>query len=305
MRALTKITLTIVVLLGMFMAIPLAAETGHYPLGVEGIKAATLPPPGLYLRNYLYYYNSDVYRDRGGNNNGADLDLDALVIAPRLVWITDQKILGADYGMDIFVPLVQTDLEIDTPVGRGKFNDFCIGDIGIEPIDLAWHGDCYDLGAAFAVWLPTGKYNKNNPASPGKDFWTTMFTFGGTYYFDEEKTWSASLLSRYEIHSYKDHTDVRPGQNILFEWGIGKTIKKIWEVGVAGYSQWQISSDDGKDAKYVYDTSVHDRVSAIGPEASVFLPPLKMQIVARCLFEFSAVDRPEGVTTTVMLMKIF
>jgi hypothetical protein len=301
MRKTIGMVMVVLVVAGLLLVTQVSGETGHYPLGSEGIKGATLPPPGLYLKTYTSFYTANSLRDRSGKDDGSGLDLDALAIVPRLVYMTDHKILGADYGMDVLIPFVQTDLELDTY--GVKFNDFCWGDLFVEPIDLAWHGDRYDIGAAFGVWMPTGKYNKNNPASPGKDFWTTMFTLGGTYYLDEEKSWSASILGRYEIHSYKDHTDVKPGQNVLFEWGVGKTIEKVWEVGVAGYAQWQLTDDKGSDV--TYDAGVHDRVAAIGPEVTVFIPPAKVFLSLRTLFEFSAVDRPEGTTTTLTVIKIF
>jgi len=300
MRVSSKIVLIAAVAAGVLSG-TVAGETGHYPLGSEGIKAASLPPPGWYLKTYTTFYTANVWRDSSGDNDGRGLDLDVLAIAPRLIWMTGQKILGADYGMDVLVPLIQTDLEMDTV--NFKQNDFCVGDIFVEPIDLAWHGDRYDIGAAYGLWMPTGKYNTNNPASPGKDFWTSMFTLGGTYYFDEEKTWSASILGRYEIHSKKDHTDVKPGQNVLFEWGVGKTLAKVWDVGVAGYAQWQLTDDHGSDV--MWDKGVHDRVAAIGPEVSLFIPPVKTAISVRALWEFSAVDRPAGTTVTLTLVKIF
>jgi len=282
--------------------------TGHYPIGVEGLKAATLPPPGLYLRTYLQYYRAQVYRNGAGDNNGWGMDLDVLAIVPRLVWITDQKLFGADYGMDVAVPFALTDFEfnsIPTPAGEIslKDNDFCLGDILVEPIDLAWHGDRYDIGAAYGLWMPTGKYDRNRPASPGKDFWTNMFTLGATYYFDDEKTLHASALSRYEIHSKRDHTDVRPGQNIVLEWGVGKTLNKVWDIGVVGYATWQLTDDSGSDV--TWDKGLHDRVAAIGPEVSLFVPQWMTFISARCNFEFSAVDRPEGTNLTVTITKRF
>ncbi len=296
-----------IVVVGIMAPVVWAGETGHYPLGVEGLKAGSLPPPGLYSRNYLLYYHADVFRDSQGDNSGLGTDIDALVFAPRLIWITDKKILGADYGMDALLPIPYQDVELNR-VGM-KDNDFCIGDLCVEPIDLAWHGDQWDLGAAYALWFPTGKYDRfhsprsNHLATPGKDFWTNMFTFGGTYFFDAEKTWHASALGRYEIHSHKDHTDVKPGQDILMEWGVGKTLAKIWDIGVVGYAQWQLTNDSGSDV--TWDRTLHDRVAAIGPEVSVFIPPIKSFLSVRAEWEFSAVDRPEGTTVVLTFTKIF
>ena len=37
-----------------------AQPTAHYPPGIEGIKGASLPPPGFYLRDYNYAYFAEV-----------------------------------------------------------------------------------------------------------------------------------------------------------------------------------------------------------------------------------------------------
>jgi hypothetical protein len=293
--------MSVLLLVGCWAMVASAGESGHYPLGSEGIKAATLPPPGLYLKTYTTYYTSHLLTDGAGKNSGLGLDLDALAIAPRLLWMTNQKILGADYGMDILIPLVYTDFELNN-VGVGD-HEFCTGDMLLEPVDLGWHGDQWDIGAAVGLWFPTGKYDENHPASPGKDFWTTMFTLGGTYYFDQEKTWSSSILGRYEINSEKDETDVQPGQDVLFEWGLGKTLAKVWEVGVIGYCEWQLTDDHGSDV--TWDRGVHDRVAGIGPEVGLAIPPANMFVSLRSAWEFSAVDRPEGTTVTLTVTKRF
>jgi hypothetical protein len=59
-------------------AAPLTQAQAHYPAGVEGVKAATLPPPGWYLRDYNYLYWADDFP--GGPS---DFDLFAYVQAPR------------------------------------------------------------------------------------------------------------------------------------------------------------------------------------------------------------------------------
>ena len=295
------LTLVVLLVVGMLTCSAVWAETGHYPLGSEGIKAATLPPPGLYLKNYISYYSSNDSKGSDGSADGASVDVEALAVVPRLIWMTDTEILGAQYGMDALVPFIYTDVEIGA--ANIKDNDFCYGDMFVEPIDLAWHGERYDAATAFGIWIPTGKYDKNNPATPGKDFWTYMFTLGATYYLDEEKTLSASALSRYEIHSEKDHSDVQPGRNLVLEWGVGKAVNPTTEVGVAGYAQWQITDDSGKDV--TWDKSVHDRVAAVGPEVTMMLPDVKWFISLRSMCEFATVDRSDGVTTTLTLIKIF
>jgi len=278
-----------------------AGETGHYVSGLEGIRAGTLPPPGFYYKMYNLFYESDKLVDQTGNRLKAGFDLKVFANAHRFIWVTDKKIFGADYIIDATIPLVSTDIKIDS----AGINDslFAPADICIEPIALGLHGARYDSAVAACVYVPTGKYDKNEPASPGKDFWTGMFTLAGTYYFDDAKTWSVSILSRYEIHSNKNKTDVKPGNDFHFEWGIAKTLAKVWDIGLVGYCHWQVTGDSGSDVNW--DRSVHDRVHAIGPEVSIFIPCLKLLFSIRSEFEFMAVDRSEGSAATLTLTKIF
>jgi len=297
--------------LGMMLSIALlaggyglvfAGETGHYVNGVEGLKCASLPPPGFYWRLYNVFYSADTMMDKDGDeieNLGFDLSVYALV--NRFIWISDMKILGGYYGADMIIPANYKNIEVSA---RGVDDDkFALGDIVIEPILLSWHGARYDASFAFGLYLPTGEYEENDMASPGKDFWTGMFTLGGTYYFDAKKTWAASILSRYEIHSEKDEQDITPGNDFHFEWGVSKNLFQAWDVGVTGYCQWQVTDDSGADA--VWDQSIHDRVFAVGPEANLFVPSVKLFASLRSLWEFGAVDRPEGMVTTLTLTKMF
>ncbi len=286
---------------GMLFGIAAAGETGHYVNGGEGIKAATLPPPGFYWRLYNQFYKANTLKNRNGHESNVGYDLKVYSLVNRFVWMSNIKILGADFGGSLIIPLVYTDIKNK---GAGVDDDkFDLGDIAVEPFALAWHGLRYDAAFALAIYVPTGDYDKNKPASPGKDFWTGMATVGGTYYLDTERSWSASILSRYEVHSKKDQTDVRPGNNFHFEWGIGKTLAKIWDVGLTGYCQWQVTDDTGSDV--TWDKSVHDRFYAVGPEVSVFIPPAKLSISLRSQWEFGAVDTSEGNTTTLVLTKMF
>lgn len=278
-----------------------AGETGHYVNGVEGIKAATLPPAGSFCyRLYNVFYNSDTLKDPDGDELDVGFDLSVYAMANRFIWITNKKILGADFGADIIIPLVYTDVEIGA---IGVTDDkFGLGDVAVEPFVLSWHGPRHDAAFGIALYIPTGEYDENEPASPSKDFWTGMFTLGGTWYFDAAKTWSASILARYELHSEKDSKDVRPGDDFHFEWGIAKTLAKIWDVGLTGYCHWQVTDDTGSDVDW--DKSDHDSVYAVGPEVVVFIPPATLFVSLRSQWEFEAVDRPEGNVTTLTLTKL-
>jgi len=266
----------------------------HYQPGAEGIKGASLPPPGVYLRDYNFFYTA-------GNVDGLPVDADIFVYvqAPRLIWMTNWKILGANYGMDVIVPFGYTKLEV------GGFEDstFGLGDIQVEPLLLGWHTKQCDFALAYAIWMPTGDSAAPPTADLGKGFWSHMFTAGATWYADEAKTWSISVLNRYEIHTESDDIPVTPGDTATVEFGIAKMLKPGMDVGLVGYWQGQVTDDSA--AGFSADPTQHDRVTALGPEITAVWPKLGALFSLRYLREFDAKDRPEGNTITLTVTKRF
>ncbi|SFL22339.1 Uncharacterized conserved protein [Desulfomicrobium norvegicum] len=296
-----KLLLTAAMATFVMMGSAALAGSGHYVSGVEGIKAATLPPEGIYWRMYNVLYTADDLRDKNGKEIDVDFDVNVYALVNRLVYSSGIELLGANLVADICVPLVYTDISMKAG-GMTLFddNEFGLGDILIEPAILAWHGPRYDAALGVGVYLPTGDFDADEPASPGKGFWTGMLTAGATFYFDEAKTWSISALSRYEIHSEQEDTDVTYGNDFHFEWGLGKTLAKTWDVGLAGYCRWQLTDDSGPGT-----TNDREEAYAIGPEVSVFVPEWGLGVSMRSLWEFENKVNSQGNVTTLMIMKAF
>jgi hypothetical protein len=267
----------------------------HYPAGAEGIKGASLPPPGLYFRNYTFAYTADEFVD-----GPPVFDITAFINAPRLIWMTDCKVFGANYGMDVIVPFGYIDWEAGAPGAVMKDSYFGLGDIQLEPLLLAWHLPQCDIAAAYAVWAPTGDFSPQRPDLLAKGFWSHMLTLGGTYYFDAEKTWALSLLSRYEICHEQEQTDIEPGDVFTLEWGLSKSVRENLDVGLTGYWQQQTSHDRGTLA-----TSKRDRIIGVGAEVSGLCPAIGCFVSARYAWEFDAVERPEGHLLTLTVTKRF
>lgn len=264
-----------------------AGTGGEYVNGVEGIKGASVPPPGLYTRNYLVFYNADTLAGADGSDVPVGFNADVYAAVSRLIFITPHTFLGADYGFDITLPLVQTSLEINAMALNETRTGFA--NVLIEPVILSWHFKRLDVSAAAGVFLKTGNFAAGHPASPGKDYTTTMFTLGGTVYLDEAKKTTLSILSRYEMHGTSGTSGVSPGNDFHFEFGVGRTVGRFTDLGIAGYASWQVSADSG-----VPPTDIRDRVLALGSEISTVLPRVGLLLSVRILKEFKAVDRPEG-----------
>lgn len=245
-----------------------AGADGHYTPGVEGLQAATVPPPGMYYAAYLVDYNMDSFRAPGGSSNLPGHNRGTVTaVANRLAWITRHQFLGANYGMEVLVPIARTSLTLNAAGVSDSRSG--IGDIYLGPLVLGWHGPQWDASAAAGFWLDNG--STSHPASPGKGFKGTMLTGGLTYYFDAAKTLSASGLMRFERNG-KNDAGLRPGNQVSLEWGLARNFGTV-QAGLVGYSQWQVSDDSGPGAS-------SDRASrhAIGlgldypiPSAGVFL----------------------------------
>jgi hypothetical protein len=188
-----------------------AQPTAHYAPGTEGLKAATLPPPGLYLRDYNYAYFSKTLHDSEGHSISAT-DPDAFIYAnvPRVLWITDMSLFGGSIGFDALVPLQYTDLKVNTLTGRYSDSSFGVGDVFGE-VTWSSHSAHWDFSLGYGVWGPSGESSSKEPTTDaGLGYWTQMITAGATYYPDAEKKWSISALNRYEINGEKDGTDYSP-----------------------------------------------------------------------------------------------
>lgn len=276
-----------------------AGETGHYVCGVEGIKVATIPPPGFYYKLYNVFYYSDKFKSNG-NAPQSQPDIQDFIMVHRPIWVTNQKILGGNFFFDILVPITYADVNIREANLHDKA--WSLGDICLEFFGLSWHQDRWDSLFSLAAYVPSGRHDPRKPALPGKDFWTLMVSPGATLYLDDAKTWALSTLLRWELHSKKHDEDIRPGQDFSFDASLSKTIG-LWDIGLSGYGHWQITDDRGNDINY--DTSIHDRVFALGPEISIYVPFLKLKFQFRTQAEFGAVDRTEGIITNLSFTKMF
>lgn len=220
-----------------------ASAGGHYVPGVEGIQAASVPPPGVYYLGYLVNYSIDELR-APGSSDSLPLDNKGTVsaLANRLVYITNTKLLGADYGMEAIVPVIRKSLTFN--VANVSETNSGVGDIYLGPLVLGWHGSNWDAVAAAGLWFDNA--NSESLSKPGNGYKSTMLTGGGTYYFDAAKSWTGSALVRYEMNSSKDN-GFEPGDQVTMEWGFGKSLGAV-QVGVVGYDQWQTSNDSGTGA---------------------------------------------------------
>jgi hypothetical protein len=277
-----------------------AQPTAHYVPGVEGLKAASLPPPGFYLRDYNVFYDAHTFNSPQGGSVDA-LNPRAYIYAnvPRLIWITDLQLGGGNFGVDALLPLQYTSLRVGPPGQVFHDQTFGIGDFFAEG---TWskHIQQFDFSLGAGFWAPTGDFTPLNPTRAGLGYWGEMLTAGVTWFPDNAKQWAVSALNRYEFNQEQKDTDFTPGQAYTLEWGVSRTFCQTLDVGAVGYYQQQVTKDGGAGAP-----GALDRAAAAGAEVSYFYPPATIGASLRYLYEFLAEDRLQGQTIVLTITKRF
>ena len=279
-----------------------AQPTAQYVPGIEGIKGASLPPPGWYFRDYNVFYVAQESENATGHNvSQPRFQVLNYANVPRAIWITDTKLLGGNVGVDALLPLEYQSVK----AGNFNHNTFGAGDLFAEGT-LSWHLKQFDFSGGCGLWMPTGD-SSTDPTSTrvAAGYWTPMLTAGTTWYPDEAKTWSISALNRYEFNSEKRNTDDTRGQAYTLEWGVSKAVIKTLDLGVVGYYQQKVTHDTGSDPEALTAFKQYDRVAAIGPEISLAIPSATLFLSLRYEYEFLAENRAQGHTVALTVTKRF
>ncbi len=253
-----------------------AQANQNYVPGIEAVKGAAAPGPGMYYKAYGVRYSADE-----ADNLPADSEVTVNAIAHRFIWVTEQKVLDGDLILEAILPMVNTDLKVGNVLAD---EESALGDLFVGSV-LSWHGDRWDSVAGAGIWSPTG--DDDSPASPGKGYSELMLTLGANVYLDNGKNYSLSLLSRYEAADDNDVED-----SFLVEYGLGAKLSNGIEVGLAGYSDWE--QGDGKSERH-----------AAGVEASYFWPQFMAGLNVAAYKEYSTKESFEGDQFRVALTKVF
>jgi hypothetical protein len=295
--------------LGCGLVPPATAQLkGHYIPGFTGLQNGTQAPPGASLLLPLYWYTSDEIRDDDGNSLGVHPRVDAIFTGLGLAWVTNLKLLGANVGGSILpVAFLKSRIEgasLDVP------GDFAFTDITVQPLQLGWHSETADFVASYSFFIPTGKWELGGDDNAGLGMWSHDFQLGSTVWFDEARHWNFATLGTLELHSHKKDTDIKVGNILTLEGGLGRTFYKVkmvgqapvptlvTNVGVVYYGQAKLTDDTGPALTPLLDGKT-DIVYGAGVEGSFIFPESGLLLGLRAVPEFGAKNRTTG--WTVML----
>lgn len=296
-----------VALLGVGLALGAARDAqaqlkGHYIPGFAGLQSGSQAPPGINVILPVWFYTTDTIKDDDGETIGAHPRVNMSFLGPGAAWVTNVKLLGANLGGQALpIAFMKARIEgnsLDVP------GSFAFTDIYVQPLQLGWHKPRADFVLGYGLFLPTGEWELGGSDNSGLGMWSNLFQAGTTLRLDDKRAWTTSLLGTYEIHSKKKDTEIKTGDILTLEGGIGKTfykkvegtpIPQITNLGLVYYGQFKVTTDSGPLLTPLLEGK-KDRVFGLGIEGNVFLPKAKLLLGLRFLPEFGARNRPQGFT---------
>ena len=177
-------------------------------------------PDGSYLLLYPAYYTADKFADSTGDVVTDDLQLRSYsnVFRLSIARTTDEskkKWLGT-----LLVPMA----DVQTKAGR----DQGLGDITL--------GSAYWVVTETRSWwvlagfvdAPTGRYDSNKEVNVGSNAWKVRPTVGFAKQFDK---FDLELTYRYNIYFRNESTDLKSGNESIFESYLGYFVRPNFMVG--------------------------------------------------------------------------
>ncbi|WP_343705169.1 transporter [Flavobacterium sp.] len=301
---------------GMFMLISFYSNAqlkGGHILGSSGLQSGTQAPANklsLYVPGYIYSASS--LRDSNGDKALANPDLNMFLTGVGANYVSDFKILGANYGATVLVAFASNTIQgsyIDSK------SDFAFTDMLVQPVQLGWHNKRADFVFSYQMYLPTGKYEFGGSNNSGLGMFMNEFSAGTTLFFNDKKTFHFSVLAAYEINSKKKGTDIKTGDILSIEGGLGKTFycmnaektapKGILNTGLIYYLQYKVSDDKIPLGSLIVLEPDKDRIGGLGAEVNYLHIGCMTSAGFRWIGEVSAVNRFQGNTFFITLAHVF
>jgi hypothetical protein len=314
--------------LGTLLVVLLLSSTmlaqAHFPPGAANIRDYALPEPGMYLAVYNYGYTTSTLTDNGGNKIdqvligksplNVDVDVKLYALLPLFGWIPNKKILGSNYGFYLGPSFANANVAASLSTVEGQavnpeLSQFAVGDLFVNPLWLGWNRKYFDTAFGYGFYAPVGKFDTQTlmlpsgskvvtaPTNVGLGYWTHQLQGNLNWYPSPKRGTAIANTLTMEFNGTQRGTDFQNGDFVTRNWGasqylpLDKQSHYLAELGVAGYSQWQVTDSSGPG---VTNPKFHDQVHAVGFQAGITNVRLGLQLNFLYFNEFYAANRFRG-----------
>ena len=277
-----------------------AAEGGYsnYIPGTYGDFAAAVEPSSKWtIRNDFYYYSADGGRSvrSGLAEVGVDLEFGADYLT--ILYKPEFKLFGASYAFGAFLtPIFHTDIDSDLSVGSfrigRKDDETNLGDQTFIPGILFWSSGNFHFSLAEYIVVPVGKYDSDDLANTGLNYWTFDTDFAATY-FNPETGQDYSINIGYNYNTKNPDTHYQTGEEVHIDYMINQFFSESIAIGIHGFYLEQVGGDSGSGATL---GSFKAEAAGIGPAVLWNKKAFGQEIsfIAKWLHEYHAERRLEG-----------
>jgi len=188
-------------------------------------NAAATPPPGLYMFDQVFTYQSHIVGSGAPNVGGSATSAHAAEVASGLLWVPGWNFLGASYDAVVVAPFVMADAGNPVNINpSGMHNTF------IAPVELSWKlGESgFFVKAGLGIYVPDGTTSGiNGLGNVGNPWWTFQPNLVFSYLKDG---WNLTANVFQEMNTKSTVTGYKSGDVLHAEFTATKAIGK-WTVG--------------------------------------------------------------------------
>src|SRR5579872_2668570 len=211
-------------------------------------SSAGIPPPGIYMFNQLFTYQSNIVGPLT-NAIGTHTGVQAAVDVQGFIFVPGWTFLGATYDAVIAQPFVMD--SVGGPLNlnpafpsqqAGMHNTF------IAPVELSWKlgTSGFVVKTGLGMYVPDGtQQGATGLLNVGNPWWTFQPELVISYLANG---WNLTAFLFDEINTRNSRTDYLTGDIFHAEFTFTKTIGK-WTVGPVAYYTGQVTNDNCSSAK--------------------------------------------------------
>ena len=273
----------------------------HYVPGTQNeFLLGVFGPPGVYLRNDLWAYNSSVGAHvRNGVAVGSARQ-DVILNTTKLSWLTDAEVFGGRYGASAALTYA-LDAEISGEVvtGPGGFTRGTsisgFSDIYVAPVLVNWTQDKQHFTFRLGAYAPTGTFDPEKALNTSRNYWSAEI--GGAYtWFDPQSGWDISASFGYLYNWKNPATNYRTGNEAHLDWTVARHVSQAFTMGLSGYFYGQLEPDEGTVAGPIDASDIQAWGYGVGPVGQWNVPvgDTSLGVIAKALFDIDAADRLSG-----------
>lgn len=279
----------------------LAQQKGQYVPGQWGLNAGVLPDPGITYEEITVNYSANQLNNSNGSAIPAITGTYSFWVVENIfMYVPKHKFLGGYFAPYVVLPAANGSLVADLgnpPHFSAKGGGEGYADMYVQPLNLGWHLKRADIFVGYGFTAPTGRFSAGATNNVGSGYWGNDVTSNTTVYLTKNKGTQANLATVWEIHGQKSGTNITPGQAFTVEWGLGqiiplkKDLSTLFQFGVVGYDQWQVSDNQGITKVFPYYSG-----HAVGVQTNFLLPEKGLSFFFKYYSQYRALATTEGRT---------